>query len=67
MPRIPASLLVLFVVSASAWAAAQTTNLVVILSDDFGYGSTGAYGANGELIQTPNLDRLAKEGRLLVG
>jgi len=63
MLRIPASLLVLFVASASAWAAARTPNIVVILSDDFGYGSTGAYGANGELIQTPNLDRLAKEGR----
>lgn len=43
--------------------AADQPNIIVILSDDFGYGSTGAYGANGELIQTPNLDRLAKEGR----
>ncbi len=44
-------------------SAADRPNIIVILSDDFGYGSTGAYGADGKLIQTPNLDRLAKEGR----
>jgi arylsulfatase A-like enzyme len=44
-------------------ASADRPNIIVILSDDFGYGSTGAYGADGSLIQTPNLDRLAKEGR----
>jgi arylsulfatase A-like enzyme len=48
---------------ASIVAAAERPNIVVILSDDFGYGSAGAYGADGALIQTPHLDRLAKEGR----
>lgn len=43
--------------------AADRPNIIVILSDDFGYGSTGAYGADGTLIQTPHLDRLAREGR----
>lgn len=43
--------------------AADRPNVIVILSDDFGYGSAGCYGADGKLIQTPNLDRLAKEGR----
>lgn len=38
-------------------------NIIVILSDDYGYGSAGCYGANPKLVQTPNLDRLAKEGR----
>ncbi len=38
-------------------------NVVVILSDDLGWGSIGCYGANPELVKTPNLDRLAKEGR----
>ena len=38
-------------------------NIVVILSDDYGYGSAGCYGANPELVKTPNIDRLAKEGR----
>lgn len=41
---------------------AATPNIVVILADDFGYGSAGCYGANPELVQTPNIDRLAKEG-----
>ena len=36
-------------------------NIVVILADDFGWGSSACYGAKG--IQTPNLDRLAREGR----
>ncbi|WP_166646998.1 sulfatase family protein [Prosthecobacter fusiformis] len=43
--------------------AADRPNIIVILSDDYGYGSVGCYGADGKLIQTPNLDRLAKEGR----
>jgi len=38
-------------------------NIIVILADDFGYGSAGCYGADGRLVQTPHLDRLAKEGR----
>src|SRR4051812_15571101 len=44
-------------------SAQRTPNIVVILADDFGYGSCGCYGADGSLIQTPNIDRLAREGR----
>jgi arylsulfatase A-like enzyme len=40
----------------------QKPNVIVILSDDFGCGSLGCYGAPAAL-QTPNLDRLASEGR----
>jgi len=40
-----------------------TPNIVIILSDDFGYGSVGAYGADPALVRTPHLDRLAREGR----
>ncbi len=43
--------------------AAERPNVIVILSDDYGWGSVGCYGANPELVSTPNLDRLAKEGR----
>jgi arylsulfatase A-like enzyme len=43
--------------------APVTPNIVVILSDDYGYGSAGAYGADPALVRTPNLDRLAREGR----
>ena len=37
-------------------------NIVIILSDDYGYGSATCYGADETLIRTPNIDRLAKEG-----
>ncbi len=47
----------------AATAATPRPNIVVILADDFGYGSVGAYGADPQLIRTPNLDRLAREGR----
>ena len=38
-------------------------NIVLILSDDYGYGSATCYGADEKLIRTPHIDRLAKEGR----
>jgi arylsulfatase A-like enzyme len=43
--------------------AADRPNIIVILSDDYGYGSAGCYGANPAPVRTPNIDRLAKEGR----
>ena len=36
-------------------------NIVVIFMDDMGYADVGCFGAQG--YQTPNIDRLAKEGR----
>lgn len=38
-------------------------NIVLILADDLGWGSVGCYGADPKLVRTPNIDRLAKEGR----
>jgi arylsulfatase A-like enzyme len=42
-------------------AAADRPNIVVILADDFGYGSAACCGGVG--LRTPHLDRLAREGR----
>ena len=44
-------------------ATAAKPNILVILADDFGYGSANCYGAPTSLVRTPNLDRLAREGR----
>jgi arylsulfatase A-like enzyme len=60
---------ILFLIAAIAWLgvldttsiqAAPTPNIVLIMTDDQGYGDLGCFGAKG--FQTPNLDRLAAEG-----
>ncbi len=48
---------------AVAHAAERQPNVIVILADDYGYGSAGCYGANPALVKTPNIDRIAAEGR----
>ncbi|MBL9132772.1 MAG: arylsulfatase [Verrucomicrobiaceae bacterium] len=51
----------LFVLSLFvALSAAAKPNIIFILSDDLAQGDLGCYGQ--KLIQTPNLDRMAKEG-----
>ncbi|MEM9160269.1 MAG: sulfatase-like hydrolase/transferase, partial [Verrucomicrobiota bacterium] len=40
--------------------AAAKPNIIYILADDLGYGELGCYGQ--ELIETPHIDGLAKEG-----
>ena len=46
-------------------AAQQKPNIILILSDDFGYGDSGPYGGGpGRGMPTPSLDRLADEGMI---
>lgn len=40
----------------------QNPNIVLIMADDLGYETIGAYGS--KMYQTPNLDNMAKEGML---
>jgi arylsulfatase A-like enzyme len=56
-------LLLLALFPAPLLAVERLPNIVVILADDYGYGSAGCYGANPALVQTPHIDRLAAEGR----
>ena len=44
-------------------AAGQKPNIILIVSDDFGYGDAGAYGGGvGRGMPTPNIDRMAAQG-----
>jgi arylsulfatase A len=45
---------------ATAADSPRSPNVVIIFTDDQGYGDVGCYGAKG--FTTPNLDRLAREG-----
>src|SRR5262245_6483340 len=62
MNRAHAALVVVVVALAgTAPAVAQTRpNILLIVTDDVGYGDIGNYGAPD--VKTPNLDRLAREG-----
>src|SRR5512134_311906 len=49
--------------SGSAQAQADRPNVVLIITDDVGYGDIGSYGARD--IKTPNIDSLARNGTKL--
>jgi arylsulfatase A-like enzyme len=55
-------LLIFFVCATSAFAA-DRPNIVYILADDMGYGDISSLNENSK-IPTPNIDRIAKEGRI---
>lgn len=48
--------------SSPSTASGRPPNIVIILMDDMGYADIGAFGA--KAYPTPNLDRLAREGRI---
>jgi arylsulfatase A len=68
--RLPASVIkcigalaCLLVFASGANAAAASPNFILINIDDLGYADIGPFGS--KLHRTPNLDRMAKEGRKL--
>ena len=65
MPFRPATaLFALILASAASLASAADAparpNIVLIFADDLGYSDVGCFGAEG--FETPNIDRLAKDG-----
>jgi arylsulfatase A-like enzyme len=55
--------LVNLLVLGRAWGAEERPNILFIMSDDHGAGALSCYGS--AVNQTPNLDRIAKEGMRL--
>ena len=56
-----AALCLLAFLSPSYALATERPNIIVILADDLGYADIGSFGAKD--YETPELDRMAKEGR----
>ena len=54
------ALLMWLALVVAARAEQSPPNIVFILADDLGYGEVGCYGQ--QVIQTPRLDRMAREG-----
>jgi arylsulfatase A-like enzyme len=65
MARAAMVALAVFLLPAASVLAAtpEKPNIVFILADDHGYGDLGVHGARD--VETPNLDRLAREGARL--
>ena len=54
--------LLAFTLSAAFAHAADRPNIVFLFSDDHAYQAISAYGDERQLLETPNIDRIAKQG-----
>lgn len=63
MKRMTARLILVATLGLSAFVTcyAVPPNVIFIFADDLGYGDLGCYGAT--KVKTPNIDRLASEGK----
>ena len=55
-----AFILLVFILGGNLLFSQERPNIIFIMADDLGYGDLGAYGQ--QVIQSPNLDQMAKEG-----
>lgn len=60
--KITIALLLNCYVSSVAGERQEKPNIVFILADDLGYGSVNCYGADKNLVRTPNIDGIAEKG-----
>ena len=64
--KVKLTFIIIFFISLSCSDKKQKNehpNIVYILADDLGYGELGVFGQ--KIIETPNIDQLAKEGMIL--
>ena len=59
---LPAIMLAVVLFSCAGRNETRPPNIIFIMADDLGYGELGSYGQ--EMIETPNIDRLAMEGMI---
>ena len=59
MKNYLAGILLALLAGGTVWA--DSPNVILIFADDLGYGDLGCYGAT--KVQTPNIDKLASQGR----
>ena len=62
MPKFPTILAGICCLFATLAAADERPNVLFAIADDWGWPHAGAYGD--KVVQTPNFDRLAREGAL---